>query len=146
MRDAGAGVLQRPDLSFVDVHAVGRQHARVEQPLFLDPRHDRHAVLAPGLLDLERRFRQVGVQRHVEFAGQLGARPEDFRGAGVGRMRCDRRDDQRVPLPARDEFARARQRVLEARGVRRRKLEHRLAHRARADPVAAVASATASSK
>ena len=85
------------------------------------------------LLDLERRLGQVGVQRHVELAGQLGARPEDLLGARVRRVRRDRRNDQRMPLPAGDELARARQRVLEARGVGRRELEHRLrAQRAQA--------------
>ena len=46
VRHAGTGVLQRAHLTLVDVHAVSRQHPRVEQPLLLHPRHNRHAVIA----------------------------------------------------------------------------------------------------
>ena len=126
VRDARIEVLQRADLAFVHVHAVRREHLRLEQPVLLHPRHDRHAVLSTGRLDLERRFGEVDVQRHVELGGQLRARAQDFRRAGVGRVRRRRRDDQRMAAPALDEVARARERVLVARRVGRREAEHRL--------------------
>ena len=133
VRDAGAGVLQRPHLAFVHVHAVRGQHLRVEQPLLLDPRHHRHAVRSPRLLDLEQRLGEVRVQRHVELDGELGAGAQDLRRAGVRRVRRRRRHDQRMALPPLDEVARARQRVLVARGVGRGKPQHRLpAQRAQA--------------
>ena len=66
------------------------------------------------------------MQRHVELGGQLRARAQDFRRAGVGRVRRRRRDDQRMAAPALDEVARARERVLVARRVGRREAEHRL--------------------
>ena len=62
-------------------------------PCFFDPRHHRHAVLAAGLFDLERRFGQVDVQRNVEFRRQLGARPQDLRRARIRRVRRNGRHD-----------------------------------------------------
>ena len=117
---------KRAHLALVHVDAMRREHARVEQPLLRHPRHHRHAVLAPRLLHLERGFREMRVERDAELDGQLRAGAQDFDRARVRSMRRGRGDDQRVPFPARDEVARAGERILEARRIRRRKLEHRL--------------------
>ena len=69
----------------------------------------------------------MDLQRHVELGGQGRTGAQDFGGAGVGRMRRDRRHDQRVLLPGLQEHTGRVQRLLERRGVRRRKLEHGLA-------------------
>ena len=126
VRDPGVGVLHLPHLAFVHVHAVRGQHLRVEEPLLLHPGHHRHAVLLARVVHLLQRFGEMDVQRHVELRRELGARAQDFGRARVRRVRRGRRDDQRVVAPALDEVARTRQRVLEARRVRRGKAEHRL--------------------
>ncbi len=126
VRDAGARLAQRTDLSFVHVDAVRREDPRFEEALLLHPRHDRHAVLAPGRIHFERRLGQVRVERHVELGGELRAGAEDLGRAGVRRVRRDGGDDQLVPAPSRDEITRAIERVLVAEGVGRRKFQHRL--------------------
>ena len=133
VRDTGVRVAQRPDFSLVHVHAVRGEDARIEQPLLFRPWDHGHAVFLARALDLERRFRQMRVQRHVEFGRQLGTRAKDFGGAGVGRMRGDGGHDQRMPLPFRDESARHRERVLVAGRIGRRKFQDGL-RAERADP------------
>ena len=103
------------------------------RPCSSDPRHDRHTVLAAGLFDLERRFRQVDVQRNCKFRRQLGARPQDLRRARIRRVWRNGRHDAGVSFPARDELARARQRIFETRRIRRRESSAPFAHRRHAD-------------
>ncbi len=124
--DARREVLQRSNLSFVDVHAVRRDDLGPEQALLPDPRHDRHAVDAPRVFHLEQRFGEVRQQRHVVLRSELRAGPQDFRRACVGRMRCGAGDDERMRAPARDQLSRARERVFVAGRIRRRKSENRL--------------------
>ena len=124
--DAGREVLQRSNLSFVDVHAMRRHDLGPEQPLLSDPRHDGHAVDAARVLDFEQRFGEVRQQRHVELGGQVGAGPQDLRRAGVRRVRRRGGHDQRMRVPARDEAAGAGERVLVAGRVGRRKSQNRL--------------------
>ena len=50
-----------------------------------------------------------------ELGGQLGARTEDLGRARIGGVRRDRGNDERVRLPARDEIARAGERVARGR-------------------------------
>ena len=118
---------QAANLAFVHVHAVRGQHLGAEESLLLDIGNHRHAVLPPRLLDLEQRFGEMRVQRHVELRGQLGAGAQDVGRARVWRMRRRPRHDQGVPSPALDEVPREGERVLVADCIRRRKAQDRLA-------------------
>ena len=96
-------------------------------PCFLHPRHDRHAVDAARVLHFEQR---LGEMRCA--AARRTRRRARRRRAGFPACRCRARA---APGPGTisgwprhrcDELARARQRVLEARRVGRRKSQHRL--------------------
>ena len=121
--DSGVCIAERPDFSLVHVHAVRSQDARIEQPLLFRPWDHGHAVFLARTFDLERRFGQMGVKRHVEFNRQLGTCAKDLRGAGVWRVRRNGRNDRRMPLPFRDEGARQGQPVFVARRIGRRELQ-----------------------
>ena len=97
-----------------------------KRPCFLTQGTTGMPLSAPRVVHLQRRLRQMDVERHVELDGELRARAQDLRRAGVGRVRRRRRDDQRMAVPPLDEVARAGQRVLVARRVGRREAQHRL--------------------
>ena len=46
--------------------------------MFFNIRYDRHTIFAAHVFDFERRFRDMDVQRHVEFLGGLGSLMQDF--------------------------------------------------------------------
>ncbi len=61
MRNACVVMLEGMDLAFIDVHAMGCNDFGIEQPLFLDIRYNRHALIATHVLHLKGGFGDVRV-------------------------------------------------------------------------------------
>jgi hypothetical protein len=109
MRHACPNPQHRAHLAQVDVDAMRGDDLGLEQSLLFDVRDDRHTLLVAHVLAFEPCLGQVRVQRHIKFHGQISSGAQDFVGAGVGSMRRDRGDDQRMVLPAFDKAARKSQ-------------------------------------
>jgi hypothetical protein len=143
--NARARVLQRPHLALVDVHAVRGEHARVEQPLLLHPRDDRHAVLVAHCSTSSERLREVRVQRHVELAASSaharGSRPCRCRARAARRPARSAGAPSSATMNSRAGPASPRSSPRRAPGT-----SARSCRTARASRRTAVASATSSSK
>ena len=126
MRHADTVVVQRAYLARINVHAVRGQHLSVEQILFFHPRDDGHIVFAAALLNLALGLGQMYMQGYVVFRCKRGAGLEHIARAGIRGVRSDRRQDERVSLPAFNEVARRGQSVLKTGRVRSREFQHRL--------------------
>jgi hypothetical protein len=95
---------QSVHLALVDVNAVCSQYLGIEQSLFFDVRDDRHSIFPAHIFHFQGGFCDVRMQRHVELGSQLRRGAQDFRCAGVRRVRCYRRCDQWVAFPPGNEF------------------------------------------
>jgi len=126
VHDAGTVVEQRVDLAVVDMHTVCGHDPGLEQALLLQVGHDRHLVLVAAGVHLVAGLGNVDLQGHLVRQGQLGRRPEDLLGAGVGCVGRHRRDDGRMVLPPLDEGLGSCEGLLEGVCVRGREAEHGL--------------------
>jgi hypothetical protein len=106
VRHAGIGVLQCADFARINVDAMCGNDLGFEQAEFLYVWHNRHALFVAHVFHLEGGLGDMDVKRHVKFFGEIHAGADNFRVGGVGGMRCNGRDDERMSLPLFDEFAR----------------------------------------
>ena len=101
--DAGAGILQRPHLAVVHVHAVRGEHLRAEEALFLDPGNHRHPVRLPRVStsrSVSERWVWSGTSNSAASSAHArrisGVQVYGACGAGAGH-------DQRMAAPSLDE-------------------------------------------
>ena len=100
MNYVGSCFAQNVDLQVIHVHAVGGQDLALEEAELLQPGDDGHVVGLPPLLHFLFRLGDMDMKRDVELERQIDASAHDGRGAGIGRVRRHRGDDERVILPA----------------------------------------------
>ncbi len=106
-------------LAHVDVDAVRSDDLGFEDALLFHIWHNGHALFVAHGFHFERGFGNVDVQRDVVLFGNIGAGAQDLGRGGVRRVRRNGGDDERMPLPFFDEFARVRNRIFVCRRVRR---------------------------
>ena len=119
-------MLQCADLACINVNAVRGNDLGFEQAQFLDVWNDRHALFFAHVLNFKGSFRDVNVQRHIEFFGEVYASADNFRVGGVGGMWSNGGHNQRMSLPLFDELARIGKRVIIRWCIRRGVFHNRL--------------------
>ena len=73
MGHARASPPQAEHVLFVDMDAVGGQELGIEDAVLLQPGDNRHVILIDAIVGLQPRLADVGVEGHIEGAGQVGA-------------------------------------------------------------------------
>ncbi len=126
MGHARAHAPQAEHVLLVDVDTVGGQEFGVQDAVLLQPGDDRHVVLVDAIVSFQLCLGHVGVQRHVEGAGQIGTGQQQFRRGRIPGVGSHSRLDERVAVPVLDEAAAEQERVFERLGVRRGEDEDRL--------------------
>ncbi len=106
---------------------MGGQQLCVQDAVLLQPGDDRHMVLVDAVVGLQLRLADMGVQRHVEGAGQIGAGQQQFRRGRIPGVGSHGGLDERVAVPMLDEAPTEQQGVLERLGVGRGEDEDGLA-------------------
>ncbi len=127
---ARAGPPQAEHVLFIDVDAMGGQELGVQDAVLLQPGDNGHVVQTDAVVGLQPGLADMGVQRHVEGAGQVGAGQKQFRRGRIPGVGGHGGLDERVAVPALDEAAAELERVLERFGVGRGKDQNRLAQQA----------------
>ncbi len=117
VRDAHVVVLERVHLALVQVDAVRGRGPGLEDAQLLKPRHRRHIVLLAVIFDLLGRLGDVDVQRRVELQRQIHGPLDQLRRDGVGRVRRDAGNHQRMTAPTHDIIPRPGQALLVAGGI-----------------------------
>ena len=96
----------------INMNTVRGDDLGFEHALLFDVWHNGHALFFSHGFDFKRGFRNMNMQRHIEFFCNVGAGSQDLWRSGVRRVRRNRRDNEGMAFPFLDEFTRHRQRIL----------------------------------